>query len=131
MAKVARMYYMQDLNQRAITEKLQLHRSTISRMLNFVERCTRSRMFTMKLSSLLFRLFTAALAGFALSRGGIALAVMMPVAGLLARKFDPRVIISIGFVLTAAGLFTSRVFTTASISVRSSGFESFRSSVSR
>lgn len=33
MAKVARMYYMQDLNQQAITEKLQLHQSTISRML--------------------------------------------------------------------------------------------------
>jgi len=33
MAKVARMYYLQDLNQQAITEKLQLHQSTISRML--------------------------------------------------------------------------------------------------
>lgn len=33
MAKVARMYYIQDLNQQAITEKLQLHQSTISRML--------------------------------------------------------------------------------------------------
>ena len=33
MAKVARMYYLQDLNQKDITEKLQLHQSTISRML--------------------------------------------------------------------------------------------------
>jgi DNA-binding transcriptional regulator LsrR (DeoR family) len=33
MAKVARMYYIQELNQHAITEKLQLHQSTISRML--------------------------------------------------------------------------------------------------
>jgi DNA-binding transcriptional regulator LsrR (DeoR family) len=33
MAKVARMYYIQELNQQAITEKLQLHQSTISRML--------------------------------------------------------------------------------------------------
>lgn len=33
MAKVARMYYIQDLSQQAITEKLQLHQSTISRML--------------------------------------------------------------------------------------------------
>ena len=33
MAKVARMYYIQDLNQQTITEKLQLHQSTISRML--------------------------------------------------------------------------------------------------
>ncbi len=49
--------------------------------------------------------YTAALAGLALSPGGIALAVMMPVAGVLASKFDPRLIIAIGFVLTAAGLF--------------------------
>jgi DNA-binding transcriptional regulator LsrR (DeoR family) len=33
MAKVARMYYIQELNQQAITEKLLLHQSTISRML--------------------------------------------------------------------------------------------------
>jgi DNA-binding transcriptional regulator LsrR (DeoR family) len=33
MAKVARMYYIQNLNQQTITEKLQLHQSTISRML--------------------------------------------------------------------------------------------------
>ncbi len=33
MAKVARMYYVQDMNQQAITEKLQLHQSTISRIL--------------------------------------------------------------------------------------------------
>ena len=33
IAKVARMYYIQELNQQTITEKLQLHQSTISRML--------------------------------------------------------------------------------------------------
>lgn len=33
MAKVARMYYVQELNQQEITEKLQLHQSTISRIL--------------------------------------------------------------------------------------------------
>ena len=33
MAKVARMYYVQKLNQQEITEKLQLHQSTISRIL--------------------------------------------------------------------------------------------------
>jgi DNA-binding transcriptional regulator LsrR (DeoR family) len=33
MAKVARMYYVQELNQQAITEKLQLHQSTVSRIL--------------------------------------------------------------------------------------------------
>jgi len=49
--------------------------------------------------------YTASLAGFALSPGGIALAVMMPVAGILANRFDPRIIIAIGFVLTSAGLF--------------------------
>jgi DHA2 family multidrug resistance protein len=49
--------------------------------------------------------YTAALAGLALSPGGIALAVMMPVAGILSYKFDPRIIISVGFALTAAGLF--------------------------
>ncbi len=49
--------------------------------------------------------YTAALAGLALSPGGIALAVMMPVAGILAAKFDPRIIVAIGFALTAAGQF--------------------------
>ena len=33
MAKVARMYYVQEMNQQAITRKLHLHQSTISRML--------------------------------------------------------------------------------------------------
>ncbi|MBS1805642.1 MAG: sugar-binding transcriptional regulator [Acidobacteria bacterium] len=33
IAKVARMYYIQELNQQEITDKLQLHQSTISRML--------------------------------------------------------------------------------------------------
>jgi len=49
--------------------------------------------------------YTAELAGLALSPGGIALAVMMPIAGFLSYKFDPRIIIAIGFALTAAGLF--------------------------
>jgi len=49
--------------------------------------------------------YTAQLAGMALSPGGIALAVMMPVAGILASKFDPRVIIAIGFAMTSYGLF--------------------------
>ena len=49
--------------------------------------------------------YTAALAGLALSPGGIALAVMMPIAGILSSKFDPRWIIALGFVITAAGLF--------------------------
>jgi DHA2 family multidrug resistance protein len=49
--------------------------------------------------------YTAQQAGMALSPGGIALAVMMPIAGILASKFDPRVIIAIGFALTSFGLF--------------------------
>ncbi len=49
--------------------------------------------------------YTAQQAGMALSPGGIALAFMMPVAGILASKFDPRVIIAIGFAVTAFGLF--------------------------
>jgi DHA2 family multidrug resistance protein len=49
--------------------------------------------------------YTAQQAGMALSPGGIALAFMMPVAGILATKFDPRVIIAIGFAVTSFGLF--------------------------
>ena len=41
----------------------------------------------------------------ALSPGAIALLFMMPLAGILATKFDPRVIIAIGFALTSFGLF--------------------------
>jgi MFS transporter, DHA2 family, multidrug resistance protein len=49
--------------------------------------------------------YTAQLSGMALSPGGIALAFMMPIAGILASKFDPRVIIALGFAVTAFGLF--------------------------
>ena len=49
--------------------------------------------------------YTAQQAGMALSPGGIALAFMMPIAGILATKFDPRVIIAVGFALTSFGLF--------------------------
>jgi DHA2 family multidrug resistance protein len=41
----------------------------------------------------------------ALSPGGIALAIMMPVAGILVSRFDPRVIIATGFAITSFGLF--------------------------
>lgn len=47
--------------------------------------------------------YTAAREGMALSPGGIALAFMMPIAGILASKFDPRVIIACG--ITSFGLF--------------------------
>src|ERR1700722_3729707 len=49
--------------------------------------------------------YTAQQSGMALSPGGIALAFMMPIAGILASKFDPRVIIAVGFALTSFGLF--------------------------
>jgi DHA2 family multidrug resistance protein len=49
--------------------------------------------------------YTAERAGMALSPGGIALAFMMPIAGILATRADPRMIISIGFLLTSFGLF--------------------------
>jgi DHA2 family multidrug resistance protein len=49
--------------------------------------------------------YTAQQAGMALSPGGIALAFMMPIAGILAMKFDPRAIIAIGFAITSFGLF--------------------------
>ncbi len=49
--------------------------------------------------------YPAQQAGMALSPGGIALAFMMPIAGYLATRFDPRVIIAIGFAVTSFGLF--------------------------
>jgi DHA2 family multidrug resistance protein len=49
--------------------------------------------------------YTAQQAGMALSPGALALIIMMPIAGILASKFDPRVIIACGFALTALGLF--------------------------
>lgn len=49
--------------------------------------------------------YTAERAGMALSPGGIALAFMMPIAGILATRFDPRVIIAMGFAITSFGLF--------------------------
>jgi MFS transporter, DHA2 family, multidrug resistance protein len=49
--------------------------------------------------------YTAERAGWALSPGGIALAVLMPVAGILGTKFDPRKVIAVGFLLTSASMF--------------------------
>lgn len=49
--------------------------------------------------------YTAERAGWALSPGGIALAILMPVAGFLAMKFDPRKVIAVGFLLTSASMF--------------------------
>ncbi len=49
--------------------------------------------------------YSAERAGWALSPGGIALAVLMPVAGILGSKFDPRRVIAVGFILTSASMF--------------------------
>jgi DHA2 family multidrug resistance protein len=49
--------------------------------------------------------YTAERAGLAMSPGGIALAIMMPVSGILVSRFDPRMIIAIGFALMSFGLF--------------------------
>jgi DHA2 family multidrug resistance protein len=49
--------------------------------------------------------YTAELAGLALSPGGLVLMLMMPIAGrLTATKVDPRLLIAIGFLITAATL---------------------------
>ncbi len=49
--------------------------------------------------------YSAERAGWALSPGGIALALLMPVAGILGTKFDPRKVIAVGFILTSASMF--------------------------
>ena len=49
--------------------------------------------------------YTAQQAGMALSPGAIVLLLMMPIGGLLATKFDPRLVISAGFFLLAMGIF--------------------------
>jgi DHA2 family multidrug resistance protein len=49
--------------------------------------------------------YTAEQAGMALSPAGIALAVLMPVAGILGMKFDPRKVIALGFLLTSVSMF--------------------------
>jgi MFS transporter, DHA2 family, multidrug resistance protein len=49
--------------------------------------------------------YSAQQAGMALSPAGLALAFLMPVAGILAMKFDPRKVIAVGFLLTSASMF--------------------------
>jgi len=49
--------------------------------------------------------YSAKHAGLALSPAGFALALLMPVAGILGSKFDPRKVIAVGFVLTSASMF--------------------------
>ena len=49
--------------------------------------------------------YSAERAGLALSPAGFALALLMPVAGILGSKFDPRKVIAVGFLLTSASMF--------------------------
>lgn len=49
--------------------------------------------------------YSAQQAGMALSPAGIALALLMPVAGILGMKFDPRKVIALGFLLTSVSMF--------------------------
>ena len=49
--------------------------------------------------------YSAQQAGMALSPAGLALALLMPVAGILAMKFDPRKVIAVGFLLTSVSMF--------------------------
>ena len=48
--------------------------------------------------------YTAGLAGFALSAGGLAMMMCMPIVGILVAKVDPRKLIVLGFSLTVFGL---------------------------
>jgi MFS transporter, DHA2 family, multidrug resistance protein len=49
--------------------------------------------------------YSARQAGMAVSTGGLVLMVLFPVAGALAPKFDPRVLVATGFAITTYGLF--------------------------
>jgi MFS transporter, DHA2 family, multidrug resistance protein len=49
--------------------------------------------------------YTAERAGMALSAGALILMLMMPVAGRLVSKMDPRLMVSIGFLATAVALY--------------------------
>ncbi|HLY40385.1 MAG TPA: DHA2 family efflux MFS transporter permease subunit [Terracidiphilus sp.] len=49
--------------------------------------------------------YSARQAGMAVSSGGLVLMALFPVAGALAPKFDPRRLVSIGFVITTFGLW--------------------------
>lgn len=57
--------------------------------------------------------YTAERAGWALSPGGLAIALLMPVAGWAASRFDPRRVIAFGFLITSVTLFNmARIYST-------------------
>jgi DHA2 family multidrug resistance protein len=49
--------------------------------------------------------YSAEQAGMAVSSGGLALMFLFPVAGFLAPKFDPRILVAVGFTITTFGLY--------------------------
>jgi DHA2 family multidrug resistance protein len=49
--------------------------------------------------------YSAEQAGMAVSSGGLALMFLFPVAGFLAPKFDPRLLVALGFTVTTYGLY--------------------------
>jgi DHA2 family multidrug resistance protein len=49
--------------------------------------------------------YSAEQAGMAISSGGLVLMLLFPIAGFLAPKFDPRVLVAVGFTITAFGLW--------------------------
>jgi DHA2 family multidrug resistance protein len=51
--------------------------------------------------------YTAELAGFALSAGGLVIVICMPIVGVLVGKMDPRYLVIFGFIVMAAALFYS------------------------
>jgi DHA2 family multidrug resistance protein len=49
--------------------------------------------------------YSAEQAGMAVSSGGLVLMLLFPVAGALAPRFDPRLLVSLGFIITTFGLW--------------------------
>ena len=60
--------------------------------------------------------YTAQLAGFAISPGGLALLIMMPVVGFLTTKFQARHLVAFGWFYLAAAMLISTVYTDLLIS---------------
>jgi DHA2 family multidrug resistance protein len=60
--------------------------------------------------------YTAQIAGFAISPGGLALLFMMPVVGFLTTKFQARRLIAFGWFYLASAMFISTVYTDLQIS---------------
>jgi DHA2 family multidrug resistance protein len=49
--------------------------------------------------------YSARQAGMAISTGGLVLMILFPIAGFLAPKFDPRLLVAVGFTITTFGLW--------------------------